>query len=94
MLAVGLGCVAAATAISAGGAAASTSCSGTVDVLAAGSLSTVLQNKIDPAFQRATGCTVTLTTHGSSALATSIKNGEVVAITRQDCDATGGDERH
>jgi molybdate/tungstate transport system substrate-binding protein len=78
MLAVGLGCVAAATAISAGGAAASTSCSGTVDVLAAGSLSTVLQNKIDPAFQRATGCTVTLTTHGSSALATSIKNGEVV----------------
>jgi hypothetical protein len=22
------------------------------------------------------------------------KNGEVVAITRQDCDATGGDERH
>jgi len=81
MLAIGLGCAAAAAAsISAGGASASTSstCSGTVNLLAAGSLSTVLQNKIDPAFHRATGCTVTLTTHGSSALATSIKNGEVV----------------
>jgi molybdate/tungstate transport system substrate-binding protein len=49
--------------------------SGTVDVIAAGSLDTVLSKKIDNAFHKATGYTVSLTTGGSSTDAADIKNG-------------------
>lgn len=49
--------------------------SGTVDVIAAGSLDTVLSKKIDAAFHKATGYTVTLTTGGSGTDAADIKNG-------------------
>jgi molybdate/tungstate transport system substrate-binding protein len=47
----------------------------TVDVIAAGSLDTVLSKSIDPAFKKATGDSVQLTTGGSGTDAAQIKNG-------------------
>lgn len=65
--------------------------SGTVDVIAAGSLDTVLSKKIDGAFHRTTGYTVQLTTGGSGTDATEIKNGvsvEDVFISASPADDT------
>ncbi len=52
--------------------------SGSVDVLFAGSLQTVMQQKIEPAFHKATGYHVVGVANGSSALATEIKGGTEV----------------
>jgi len=52
--------------------------SGPVDVLFAGSLLTAMQQKIEPAFERATGYHVVGVANGSSALATEIKGGTQV----------------
>ena len=52
--------------------------SGTVDVLYAGSLLDLVQQKIDPAFNEVTGYTVSGVSNGSSALATEIKGGTEV----------------
>lgn len=54
--------------------ASATRGSGDVDVIAAGSLDTVLAKKIAPAFHAATGYTVVLTTGGSGTDAADIKN--------------------
>ena len=58
--------------------ASSTKHSGTVDVLYAGSLLDLMQQRIGPAFHKATGYTVTGFSAGSSALATEIKGGTEV----------------
>ena len=50
---------------------------GSVTVLYAGSLLTLMQQKIDPAFKAATGYTVNGISAGSKALATQIKSGVV-----------------
>ncbi len=59
-------------------AQATTSHSGSVDVLYAGSLLDVMQQKIGPAFHRATGYSVAGISNGSSALASEIKGGTEV----------------
>jgi len=56
-------------------AAASPLPSGPVDVLSAGSLQDLLQQKIGPAFQKATGYTLNDTSMGSDAIANGIKGG-------------------
>lgn len=53
--------------------------SGPVDVLYAGSLLTLMQQQIDPAFHRATGYSVRGFANGSSALVAEIKGGVEVA---------------
>ncbi len=55
-------------------ARAATKHSGPVEVIAAGSLDTVLSKKVDSAFHRATGYTVSLITGGSGTDAADIKN--------------------
>ena len=64
--------------LSAPSAHAATTHSGPVDVLYAGSLLDVMQQKIDPAFHQATGYNVVGVSNGSSALATEIKGGTEV----------------
>jgi len=59
-------------------ARASANHSGSVDVLYAGSLLDVMQQKIDPAFHRATGYSVAGISNGSAALASEIKGGTEV----------------
>ncbi len=49
--------------------------SGEVTVLSAGSLDTLMTKSVAPAFHKATGYTLNDISHGSSALATDIKNG-------------------
>lgn len=58
--------------------ASATTHSGPVDVLYAGSLLDAMQQKIGPAFHRATGYTVVGISNGSSALASEIKGGTEV----------------
>lgn len=48
---------------------------GPVTVLTAGSLETIMQTAVEPAFRKATGYTVTDISHGSTALAQDIKTG-------------------
>lgn len=67
-----------ASVATAGSPAGATSHSGPVDVLFAGSLLTVMQQRIEPAFQRATGYHVVGVANGSSALASEIKGGTLV----------------
>ncbi len=54
---------------------ASPKASGPVDVLSAGSLQDLLQLQVGPAFQQATGYTLTNTSMGSDAIASGIKGG-------------------
>jgi molybdate/tungstate transport system substrate-binding protein len=54
-------------------AAAAATCSGSVDVLYAGSLVNFITKQVGPAFQKASGCTVTGKGAGSTALVTDIK---------------------
>jgi molybdate transport system substrate-binding protein len=56
-------------------AAAAPLASGPVDVLSAGSLQDVLQQRVGPAFQEATGYTLDDTSMGSDAIASGIKGG-------------------
>jgi len=75
----GLAVVGAALLVAASGAAASSEAtaakaSGTVDVLSAGSLDTLMTKSVGPAFHKATGYTLSDISMGSSALATDIKN--------------------
>jgi molybdate/tungstate transport system substrate-binding protein len=66
----------AATLLIAGGTAgASPAHSGPVNVLSAGSLQELMQTLVAPAFQKATGYTLTNTSMGSTALASSITGG-------------------
>jgi molybdate/tungstate transport system substrate-binding protein len=56
-------------------ASASSAASGSVDVLSAGSLQTLMQDQVAPAFQKATGYTLNNTSMGSTAIANGIKGG-------------------
>lgn len=58
--------------VSAGAAASG---SGPVDVLSAGSLQTLMQDQVGPAFAKATGYTLNNTSMGSTAIANGIKGG-------------------
>lgn len=60
-------------------AAAAAKHSGDVDVLSAGSLDTLMTKSVGPAFHAATGYTLVDTSHGSTALASDIKNKIYVA---------------
>jgi molybdate/tungstate transport system substrate-binding protein len=64
--------------VASGSAQAASSHSGPVDVLFAGSLLDLMQQKIEPAFQHATGYNVVGISAGSSALASEIKGGTQV----------------
>jgi len=70
-------CLGAATmaAVTATPSAASTTPSGPVDVLSAGSLQDLMQDQVGPAFQKATGYTLDNVSMGSDALASSITGG-------------------
>jgi molybdate/tungstate transport system substrate-binding protein len=59
--------------------AARASSAGSVDVLYAGSLLSLMQNQLAPAFHRATGYDVSGVANGSTALASQIKGGTTVA---------------
>ena len=73
------GVVVLASAVLSSGDVAHASSRGSVDVLYAGSLLTLMQDQIGPAFQRATGYSVNGIANGSSALVTEIKGGTEVA---------------
>ena len=70
-------CLAASTlvAVTATPSGASTTPSGPVDVLSAGSLQDLMQDQLGPAFQKATGYTLDNVSMGSDALASSITGG-------------------
>ena len=73
------GVVVLASAVLSFGDVAHASSRGSVDVLYAGSLLTLMQDQIGPAFQRSTGYSVNGVANGSSALVTEIKGGTEVA---------------
>jgi molybdate/tungstate transport system substrate-binding protein len=72
LLCLGASAVVATTVTAAG---ASTTHSGPVDVLSAGSLQDLMQDQVAPAFQKATGYTLDNVSMGSTALASSITGG-------------------